>query len=110
MIYQYNNIFIFLLASIILTYFLVFVGDSTNQLMNDTEKSSSYECGFQPFDIILPNFEIKYYLIALLFLIFDIEIIVLIPFINCIHFMNFLQFFFFFFFYSTLFFALLYEW
>jgi len=109
MIYQYTNILVFLTASIFLTYFLIFIGDSTNQIIKDAEKSSSYECGFQPFDIILPNFEIKYYLVALLFLIFDIEIVVLIPFINCIHFMNCAQFFSFFFFYSTLFFALMYE-
>ena len=109
MIYQFTNIIIFLIVSILLTYFLVFIGDSTNQIIKDVEKSSSYECGFQPFDIVLPNFEIKYYLIALLFLIFDIEIVVLIPFINCIHFVNGVQFFSFFFFYSTLFFALIYE-
>lgn len=46
---------------------------------NYIEKISPYECGFQPFDNVLNNFDIKYYLIALLFLLFDLEVMFLIP-------------------------------
>ena len=99
-----------MIVIIFLVYVLVFVSDITNQSIKDFEKSTSYECGFQEFNVIIPNFEIKYYLVALLFLIFDIEIIVLIPFISCLHVINFVHFFSFFFFYSTLFFALIFEW
>lgn len=43
------------------------------------EKISAYECGFQPF-ISAISFEVKYYIVALLFLIFDLEVVILMPF------------------------------
>jgi NADH-quinone oxidoreductase subunit A len=43
------------------------------------EKISSYECGFQPFEDSRNRFEIKFYLVAILFIIFDLEIIYLFP-------------------------------
>jgi len=46
----------------------------------DIEKSSAYECGFSPFSESRSRFEIHYYLIAILFLLFDIEILYLFPF------------------------------
>jgi len=46
----------------------------------DIEKSSAYECGFQPFSESRYQFEIQFYLIAILFLLFDIEILYLFPF------------------------------
>jgi NADH-quinone oxidoreductase subunit A len=45
----------------------------------DQIKNSAYECGFQPFEYIIQEFDIKYYVIALLFLIFDLEIVFLLP-------------------------------
>jgi NADH-quinone oxidoreductase subunit A len=45
----------------------------------DINKNKAYECGFQNFGIIYNQYEIHYYKIAILFLIFDIEIIFLIP-------------------------------
>lgn len=43
------------------------------------EKLAAYECGFYPFEDTRQMFRIRYYLIAILFIIFDIEIILLIP-------------------------------
>ena len=40
-----------------------------------TEKDSTYECGFEPFDDSRGKFEVKFYLVAILFIIFDLEII-----------------------------------
>jgi NADH:ubiquinone oxidoreductase subunit 3 (subunit A) len=50
---------------------------------NSIEKNSVYECGFDTFSLnpIIKNFEIEFLLIALLFLIFDLEIMLLIPWI-----------------------------
>lgn len=44
-----------------------------------TEKLSSYECGFNPFDDARQKFDIKFYLVGILFLIFDLEIIFIVP-------------------------------
>lgn len=45
------------------------------------EKSSPYECGFNPFGDARNKFEVKFYLVGILFIIFDLEIIFLFPFI-----------------------------
>lgn len=44
-----------------------------------SEKISPYECGFDPFDEARSNFEVRFYLVAILFIVFDLEIIFLIP-------------------------------
>lgn len=43
------------------------------------EKRSSYECGFEPFDDAHSKFDVRYYLVAILFIIFDLEIAFLFP-------------------------------
>jgi NADH-quinone oxidoreductase subunit A len=43
------------------------------------EKISVYECGFNPYSDSRNKFEIRYYLIAILFIIFDLELLFLIP-------------------------------
>ena len=45
----------------------------------DKEKFSSYECGFNPFSDARSKFEVRFYLVAVLFLIFDLEISFLFP-------------------------------
>jgi NADH:ubiquinone oxidoreductase subunit 3 (subunit A) len=48
-------------------------------LVNNSEKLSGYECGFDPFNDARDTFYIKFYLISILFIIFDIEIIYFFP-------------------------------
>jgi len=45
----------------------------------ETEKLSTYECGFEPFEDARCTFDVKFYLIAILFIVFDIETMFLIP-------------------------------
>ena len=45
----------------------------------DSEKYSPYECGFSPFKTERSQFDIKFYLVALLFLVFDVELMFLLP-------------------------------
>lgn len=45
----------------------------------DPEKISAYECGFDPFDDARSNFDIQFYLVAILFIIFDLEVTFLFP-------------------------------
>lgn len=49
------------------------------QIKNDKEKISAYECGFEAFDDARIQFDIKFYLISILFIIFDLEIAFLFP-------------------------------
>ena len=45
----------------------------------DPEKLSAYECGFVPFDDARMKFDIRFYLVAILFIIFDLEVAFLFP-------------------------------
>ena len=76
---EYLNIFIYLcfatflgLLIISLSYFLVTQSP-------ETEKLSTYECGFDPYGDTREQFNIRFYIIAILFVLFDIEIIFLLP-------------------------------
>ena len=40
----------------------------------DTEKNSAYECGFEPFESARLKFDVRFYLVAILFVIFDLEV------------------------------------
>ena len=62
------------LASVIFgASYILAVSDS------DTEKLSSYECGFDPYEDARNAFDVRFYLVAILFLLFDIETIFLFP-------------------------------
>jgi NADH-quinone oxidoreductase subunit A len=58
----------------------------------DSEKLSTYECGYEPYDNSRHIFNIRFFLIAILFVIFDIEILFLIPWCITISKLNLLSF------------------
>ena len=45
----------------------------------DSEKNSAYECGFEPFESARLKFDVRFYLVAILFVIFDLEVAFLFP-------------------------------
>ena len=45
----------------------------------DVEKNSAYECGFEPFESARLKFDVRFYLVAILFVIFDLEVAFLFP-------------------------------
>lgn len=45
----------------------------------DAEKLSAYECGFEPFDDARGRFDVRFYLVAILFIVFDLEVAFLFP-------------------------------
>ena len=47
--------------------------------MPDSEKLSPYECGFEPFEDARIQFDVRFYLVTLLFIIFDLEVAFLFP-------------------------------
>lgn len=53
--------------------------------LGDSEKVSPYECGFNPFEDARQKFKVKFYLVAILFLIFDLEISFLFPWSITLH-------------------------
>jgi NADH:ubiquinone oxidoreductase subunit 3 (subunit A) len=52
------------------------------------EKISAYECGFEPFEDAREKFKVSFYIVAILFLIFDVEIVYLFPWVMALSFLN----------------------
>jgi NADH-quinone oxidoreductase subunit A len=77
---EYVALMIFIVLSIILSFFLLFLSYAVSyKQKNNTEKLSAYECGFDPFNSGVSSFEVHFYIVGILFIIFDIEIIFLYP-------------------------------
>ncbi len=76
---EYLPILIFIGLAVGLSAVMVaasfFVGPSNP----DVEKNSAYECGFEPFDDARMKFDVRFYLVAILFIIFDLEVAFLFP-------------------------------
>jgi len=76
---DYLYIFIYYLISLILSVVILIVSLITAPRITDIEKVSAYECGFHPFQDSRGKFEVRFYLVAILFIIFDLEIMFLFP-------------------------------
>ena len=76
---DYLSIIIFLAISLILSIGFIFVNFVFAPKNPDPEKLSTYECGFEAFDDSRMEFDVRFYLVAILFIIFDLEIAFLFP-------------------------------
>ena len=76
---EYVNVFILLLLAIILALIILSLSYFLSVQNPDTEKLSAYECGFEPYEDARIKFDIKFYIVAILFVVFDIEAIFLFP-------------------------------
>ena len=72
---EYIPILIFLIFAFLLSFGAFFLSIFVGKKSSYAEKNSTYECGFEPFDDSRGRFEVKFYLVAILFIIFDLEII-----------------------------------
>ena len=83
MLAEYFPILIFLVISLALGAILLVTGGVLGKLLGhsspDDEKTSPYECGFEAFEDTRSKFDVRYYLVAILFIIFDLEIAFFIP-------------------------------
>nr|YP_004062228.1 NADH dehydrogenase subunit 3 [Plocamiocolax pulvinata]ADR03244.1 NADH dehydrogenase subunit 3 [Plocamiocolax pulvinata] len=76
---EYFSILVFLLISLLISCIIFLLPYYVIKKKSDQEKLSAYECGFNPFDDARATFDIRFYLVAILFLIFDLEISFLFP-------------------------------
>ena len=72
-------ILIFVFVAILLSVIILFFSYILVVQNPETEKLSSYECGFEPYEDARHTFDVKFYLVAILFIVFDIETMFLIP-------------------------------
>jgi NADH-quinone oxidoreductase subunit A len=76
---DFLHIFYYLLLVLSLSFILVFISIGIVSRNYDIEKNSAYECGFHPFEDTRAKFDVRFYLVAILFIVFDLEVAFLFP-------------------------------
>ncbi|MCP4328777.1 MAG: NADH-quinone oxidoreductase subunit A [Alphaproteobacteria bacterium] len=76
---EYLPILIFIGIAVGLSAVLLLASYIIARQNPDSEKLSAYECGFEPFDDARGQFDVRFYLVAILFIIFDLEVAFLFP-------------------------------
>ena len=76
---DYLAVVIFLFISLGLSISFIIINFTFSPKKPDPEKLSTYECGFEPFEDSRMEFDVRFYLVAILFIIFDLEIAFLFP-------------------------------
>ena len=76
---EYMPILIFLAIAIGLAAIIIVASLVVAPQRPDSEKLSPYECGFEPFEDSRGRFDVRFYLVAILFIIFDLEVAFLFP-------------------------------
>lgn len=76
---QYLIIFICIFFSLFLGLIIFLLSYFFAVQNPDSEKISAYECGFEPFEDARNKFDVRFYIVAILFIIFDVEVIYLFP-------------------------------
>ena len=79
MLEQYFPILLFIMFGLGVGAVLLTVGSALSPNLPDPEKLSPYECGFEAFEDARMKFDVRYYLVAILFIIFDLEVSFLFP-------------------------------
>ena len=79
MLTEYFPILLFILVGIAFGLVPMALGKLLAPNRPDPEKLSPYECGFEAFEDARMKFDVRYYLVAILFILFDIEIVFLFP-------------------------------
>ena len=79
LIIEYLPILIFIGIAIAMAVLIVAASYIFGEQRPDNEKVSAYECGFEAFDDARSRFDVRFYLVAILFIIFDLEVAFLFP-------------------------------
>ena len=76
---EYFGIFLFFLVAVLLSLVIAGLSYTLTSQKPESEKLSSYECGFEPYEDTRNKFDVKFCLVAILFILFDIEVVFLLP-------------------------------
>lgn len=85
---EFSNIGSLLIFDLFLAFLIIFLSFRLSIFNPDVEKVSAYECGFDPYEDARNVFDIRFYLIAILFLVFDLEIVYFFPWCVCFSFLD----------------------
>ena len=76
---NYLPIVIFIAVAVVMSCAMVVLSFVVGKQKPDADKNAAYECGFDAFDDARSRFDVRFYLVAILFIIFDLEIAFLFP-------------------------------
>ena len=76
---EYLPVLLFILVGLAVGALCLLIGDFLQPHKPDPAKNSAYECGFSAFDDARMQIDVRYYLVAILFILFDLEIAFLYP-------------------------------
>nr|YP_010338820.1 NADH dehydrogenase subunit 3 [Glaucosphaera vacuolata]UNJ18770.1 NADH dehydrogenase subunit 3 [Glaucosphaera vacuolata] len=76
---EYGSILVYFFICVFLSFLILGLSYFLVPQNYNHEKTSAYECGFNPFEDARTTFDVRFYLVAILFLIFDLEISFLFP-------------------------------
>lgn len=76
---EYLGVLIFLVVAVLLALVIAVLSYTLTSQKPESEKLSSYECGFEPYEDTRNKFDVKFCLVAILFILFDIEVVFLLP-------------------------------
>ncbi len=79
MIENYLPVLLFIVVGVVVGGVMLVMGGMLAPNRPDSEKLSPYECGFEAFEDSRMKFDVRYYLVAILFILFDLEIAFLFP-------------------------------
>ncbi|MDH5181518.1 MAG: NADH-quinone oxidoreductase subunit A [Gammaproteobacteria bacterium] len=79
MLENYLPVLIFMIVGLAVGAIMIVLGFALSTSKPDSEKLSPYECGFEAFEDARMKFDVRYYLVAILFILFDLEIAFLFP-------------------------------
>ena len=79
MLAEYLPVLVFLSVGFAMAIFMLILGALLSPRRPDEAKNSPFECGFEAFEDARIKFDVRYYLVAILFIIFDLEIAFLFP-------------------------------
>lgn len=82
------KIAILFIFSIFLSFVIILLSYSFSSSTPDVEKVSAYECGFDPYEDARNVFDVRFYLVAILFIIFDLEAVFFFPWCVSLSFLN----------------------
>jgi len=91
-IQEYTSIFCLFVFSIFLSLVILGASYLIGVQNPDLEKLSAYECGFDPYEDARNSFDVRFYLVSILFIIFDLEAMFFFPWSVSLSFINFLGF------------------
>jgi NADH-quinone oxidoreductase subunit A len=76
---QYLPVLLFIVVGVLVGFGPMAIGKLLGPSLPDEQKRSPYECGFEAFNDARMQFDVRYYLVAILFILFDLEIAFLFP-------------------------------